>query len=95
MFVIRAEPNIVIQPMVHAIVGQMLLDQSAIDAKPIIMVSKLVVDVPLVIALLLRIVHNVMIKPVNVDANQVLTDVNAINAYQDIGTIHPRDVYVS
>lgn len=91
----RAERNIVIRPMVHVIVIKMLSDRSVNVAKLIIMVLNLVVVVLLVIVLWLRIVHNVMIKPVNVDVNQVLQDVNVIDAYQAIGIILPRDVCVS
>ena len=59
------------------------------------MVSKVVVVVRRVSVRLLRTVLNVMIKPVNVDANQVLQDVNVIDACQAIGITRPRDVCVS
>lgn len=90
----RAEQNIVIRPMVHVTVIKMLSDQSVIVAKLIIMVSKLVVVVLLVIVLWLQIAHNVTIKAVNVDANQVLQDVSVIDACQVIGTILLKDVCV-
>lgn len=59
------------------------------------MVSKVVAVVRRAIVRLLRTVLNAMIKPVNVDASQVLLGVNVIDACQAIGITRPKGVCVS
>lgn len=81
--------------MERATVIQMWLDPSVNTANRIIMALNLDAVVIHVIVPSPQTALNVMTKAVNVDANQVLLDVSAIDAYQAIGITHQKDVYVS
>lgn len=65
-----------------------------IDVRRITMDSHLAKGVHHAIAELLRIVHSVMISPVNAAASQALPVANVTDVCQDIGTTHLMDAYV-
>lgn len=73
----------------------MLLGQSVIAAKQIILDSSLATAVCLVIARWPLTAHNVMIILASADVKMVLLDVNATGAYLVIGIIRQMGAYVS
>lgn len=87
--------NTVTHLMAHVTVIQMLLGQSVIAAKQIILDSSLATAVCLVIARWPLTAHNVMIILASADVKMVLLDVNATGAYLVIGIIRQMGAYVS